>query len=730
MNPTVPPVRRSITAFTTRRPRCKAPPTQPRCPITVFSDLPKSLSATRARLPQKSLVRPRPIIVESASCPARLQSRTLQATGNQPLQQHHREQTNVVDQNTSQHEADPQTRELSTQRANGSQPESPTIQTRDEPTKNKADTIDKSASENVETKPKPGGELREIWRLLQIAKPEIPAMSFAFFLLFISSGITMAVPFSIGKILDSATRVDGTVFGMQLEHFCVAFWPFWLGMALLKIIGERIITKLRSSLYKHTYLQSAEFFDTYRVGDLLSRLGNDTTMVGRSITDNLSDGLRSLAFATTGMGMMTYISYKLVGLLALAFPPLAAGAFLYGRAVRDLSRRIQTNLGTLTRIAEERLGNVRTSQAFTGERQEVHRYNHQTRKIFNLAKREAVISAAFFSTSSFLGNATFLALLYVGNSMVRSGSITVGDLTTFVMYTGVAGGSLFGLSAAYSDLMKGVGAASRLFELQDHHPAISPTKGMAVGSARGTIQFHDVNFAYPSRPSTPVFDGLSLKIGPESNVAIVAPSGAGKSTVASLLMRFYAPSRGTITINGHDISKMNARQLRRRIGLVGQEPVLFSGTIAENVGYGKPKATRSEILEALRLANCHFVHDFPNGVDTLVGARGAQLSGGQKQRIAIARALLKEPDILILDEATSALDVESEKLVKQALEPLRQGPSTIITITHRLSSIPRSDTIISLGTDGRVAQTGTYHQLMANKEGVFATLVKQQMSER
>ncbi|ETI19880.1 hypothetical protein G647_08895 [Cladophialophora carrionii CBS 160.54] len=548
----------------------------------------------------------------------------------------------------------------------------------------------------------------------------------------------MAVPFSIGKILDSATRVDGTVFGMQLEHFCVAFLAILAGgacascgqMALLKIIGERIITKLRSSLYKHTYVQSAEFFDTHRVGDLLSRLGNDTTMVGRSITDNLSDGLRSLAFATTGMGMMTYISYKLVGVLALAFPPLAAGAFLYGRAVRDLSRRIQTNLGTLTRIAEERLGNVRTSQTFTGERQEVRRYNHQTREIFNLAKREAVISAAFFSTSSFLGNATFLALLYVGNSMVRSGSITVGDLTTFVMYTGVAGGSLFGLSAAYSDLMKGMGAASRLFELQDHHPTISPTKGMAVESARGTIQFHDVGFAYPTRPSTPAFDGLSLKIGPGSNVAIVAPSGAGKSTVASLLMRFYALGRGAITINGHDISKMNARQWRRRIGLVGQEPVLFSGSIAENVAYGKTEATKSKIWEALRLANCHFVHDFPNGVDTLVGARGAQLSGGQKQRIAIARALLKDPDILILDEATSALDVESEKLVNQALEPLRRGQSTIITITHRLSTIPRSDTIICLGADGRVAQTGTYHQLMADKEGVFAKLVKQQMSER
>jgi putative ABC transport system ATP-binding protein len=459
---------------------------------------------------------------------------------------------------------------------------------------------------------------RDARRLLRIAKPEIPAMSLACILLFVSSGITMAVPFSIGKILDSATQADGLILGMTLEHFCVVFLTVIAGgafascgqMALLKITGERIITKLRSSLYKHTYVQNAEFFDSHRVGDLISRLGNDTTVVGKSITDNLSDGLRSLVFASSGLGMMTYISYKLVGVLAFAFPPLAAGAFLYGRAVRDLSRRIQTSLGTLTKIAEERLGNVRTSQAFAGELQEVRRYNDQTRKIFKLSKREALISATFFSTSSFLGNATFLALLYVGNVMVRSGAITIGDLTTFVMYTGVAGGSLFGFSTAYSDLMKGLGAASRLFELQDQQPTTSLTRGIPVKSARGRIQFRDVDFAYPTRPSVRIFQGLSLMIQSGSNVAIVAPSGVGKSTITSLLMRFYRPLRGAITINHIDINEMNMKQLRRRIGFVGQEPVLFSGTVAENVAYGRPEASRSEILEALRLANCHFVHEF------------------------------------------------------------------------------------------------------------------------
>ncbi|CAL3970762.1 unnamed protein product [Diplocarpon coronariae] len=579
----------------------------------------------------------------------------------------------------------------------------------------------------------------EIWRLIKIARPEAKWLGLAFAFLLVSSSITMSIPFSIGKILDLATKDSaegGTLFGLETGQFYIALGAvLTLGAAanygriiILRIVGERIVARLRSQLYRRTYVQNAEFFDANRVGDLISRLSSDTVIVGKSITQNLSDGLRAIVSGAAGFSAMAWVSLKLTSILCLMFPPVAIGAFFYGRAIRNLSRKIQRNLGTLTKIAEERLGNVRTSQAFAGEIQEVGRYNHQIKKIFALGKREAIISATFFSSSGFLGNMTILALLYSGGSMVKSGAISIGDLTSFLMYTAYAGSSLFGVSSFYSELMKGVGAASRLFELQDRKPNIPATVGVKVKSAQGVIKFSNVTFAYPTRPAVNIFDGLDFEIPSGTNVAIVGPSGGGKSTIGSLLLRFYNPTEGSISINGTDISTMNGKALRRRIGMVGQEPVLMSGSIAENIAYGKPHASRAEIIAAARKANCQFISDFPDGLDTSVGARGAQLSGGQKQRIAIARALLKNPDILILDEATSALDAESETLVNSALAALLRGHNTTISIAHRLSTIKRSDHIIVLGNNGKVAETGTYHVLSNNPESAFSKLMEWQMS--
>jgi putative ABC transport system ATP-binding protein len=308
--------------------------------------------------------------------------------------------------------------------------------------------------------------------------------------------------------------------------------------------------------------------------------------------------------------MMGYVSLKLTGILALIGPPVAIVAFLSGRSLRTLSRKIQKNLGTLTKIAEERLGNVRTSQAFVGEVQEAARYNRQIKRIFGLGKKEAVVAAGFYGSTGLMGNLTIIAILYAGGGMVKNGVISIGELSSFLMYTAYAGSSMVGLSGFYGEMMKGVGAASRLFELQDREPTISPTKGLPVRSARGPIEFKNVSFAYPTRPAVKIFKDINFKIDQGTNVAIVAPSGAGKSTVASLLLRFYVPTAGTITIDGRDITKLNAKQLRRKIGFVGQEPVLFSGTIAENIAYGAPQATRAEIVAAARKANCQFISDF------------------------------------------------------------------------------------------------------------------------
>ncbi|KAM0517811.1 hypothetical protein ACHAPE_004789 [Trichoderma viride] len=581
--------------------------------------------------------------------------------------------------------------------------------------------------------------MKEIWRLLSIAKPEARWLGLAFCFLVVSSGVTMLIPFSVGRILDISTKGsidDVDIFGLSLDQFFIALGGvLTLGamtsfgrIILLRIIGERVVARLRSQLYRRTYVQDAEFFDANRVGDLISRLGSDSVIVGKSITSNLSDGLRAIFSGGAGFAIMIWTSAKLTGILCLMFPPIAVGAFFYGRAIRNVSRAIQQNLGTLTKIAEERLGNIKTSQAFVGEVQEVGRYNKQVRKIFALGKKESYIAATFFSSTGWAGNMTLLAMLVVGGNLVRSGAMSLGDLTSFMMYTAFAGSSLFGLSGFYSELMKGVGAASRLFELQDRKPNIHQTVGLPVRSAQGNIRFSNVRFAYPTRPAVNIFNGLDFEIASGTNVCVVGPSGGGKSTVASLLLRFYNPTSGSITINGVDISTMNVKSLRRRIGVVSQEPVLFSGTIAENIAYGKPHASRAEIISAARRANCTFISDLPDGLETQVGARGSQLSGGQKQRIAIARALLKDPDILILDEATSALDAESETLVNEALAKLLGGKNTTISIAHRLSTIKRSDLIIVLNKDGMVAEIGSYVQLAADKGSAFSKLMEWQMS--
>ncbi|KAH8888772.1 hypothetical protein GQ53DRAFT_230623 [Thozetella sp. PMI_491] len=579
----------------------------------------------------------------------------------------------------------------------------------------------------------------EIWRLIKIARPELRWLGVAFVLLLISSSVTMSIPFSVGRILDISTKGDAEearLFGFTLTQFFLGLGALlsvgacanFGRIILLRIVGERVVARLRTQLYRRTYVQDAEFFDANRVGDLISRLNSDTVVVGKSITQNVSDGLRSLVSGSAGFIMMAWLSPKLTSIILLMVPPLGLAAFMYGRTIRNLSRQIQKNVGTLMKIAEERLGNIKTSQAFVGEVQEVARYNKQVRKVFALGKKDSIYSATFFASTGWAGNMTVLAMLIVGGGLVRSGSMSLGDLTSFMMYTVFAGSSLFGVSGFYSELMKGVGAASRLFELQDRKPTIPQTVGTKVISAQGPIKFSSVTFAYPTRPAVTIFDGLDFEIPSGSNVCIVGPSGGGKSTVASLLLRFYNPTQGSITINGVDISTMNVKSLRRRIGMVAQEPVLFSGTVAENIAYGQPTASRAQIIAAAEKANCYFIRDFPDGFETQVGARGAQLSGGQKQRIAIARALLKDPDILILDEATSALDAESETLVNSALAELLKGRSTTISIAHRLSTIKRSDRIIVLSSEGTVAEVGSYPELSSNPESAFSKLMEWQMS--
>ncbi|KAK9382600.1 P-loop containing nucleoside triphosphate hydrolase protein [Kockiozyma suomiensis] len=598
----------------------------------------------------------------------------------------------------------------------------------------KAALVDLSARLSKREAPPKTAGLDEIKRLFKLAKKETWPMSAAFVLLCFSSGVTLIIPFSIGKILDIATNsaADSTIFGMTLGQFYGVLSVVFIAgctanfgrVVILRVVGERLVARLRSTLYKQTVTQDAEFFDANRVGDLISRLSSDANIVAKSLTQNLSDGLRAVVSGVAGLSMMAYVSIKLTTVMMVIVPPVAIFAFIYGRRIRNIARETQQALGSATKVAEERLSNIRTAQSFSGEISEVGRYNKRIREIFNLGKREAYYSAMFFSLTRFSGNLTILAILGAGSSMVTSGAISIGELSSFMMYAAYTGGSMFGLSSFYAELMKGVGAASRLFELEDRKPKIKTTVGKPVpNNGRGEIEFRNVTFAYPTRPAVNIFDGISFKIQPGKNVCIVGPSGGGKSTIGQLLMRFYDPTGGSIMLNGEDIRGFNLKSLRRTIGIVSQEPVLFSGTLAGNIAYGKKTATRAEITAAARKANCDFIQDFPDGLDTQAGARGTQLSGGQKQRIAIARALIRDPAILILDEATSALDAESESAVNDALVRLMKSNTTTISIAHRLSTIMKSDYIIVLNGHGQVAEMGSFKELSSNPNTFFSKLL-------
>ena len=491
------------------------------------------------------------------------------------------------------------------------------------------------------------------------------------------------------------------------------------------------MARLRANVIKKTIHQDSEFFDRHKVGDLISRLGSDAYVVSRSMTQKVSDGFKALICGGVGVGMMVSISPQLSGLLLLFTPPVLFSASIFGRKIRDTSTDLQEATGQLTRVSEEQLSGVRTVQSFVAEQKEIHRYSHAIRDIFNVGKRAAYINAQFFTATSSLGDISFLVVLAYGSYLVLQGGLTIGDLTAFMLYTEYTGSSVFGLTSFYSELMQGVGAATRLFELTDRVPSIKPTTGKKFVPGKGEIVFKDVTFSYPTRPGNVIFRDMDIKIPAGSNVCVVGPSGRGKSTIALLLLRFYNPSSGQIFIDGQDISKLNIKSLRRHIGLVQQEPVLMSGTLRDNITYGLTETpSKEEIRMVAKQCFCHnFIVKFPHGYDTVIGPQGALLSGGQKQRIAIARALIKKPTILVLDEATSALDVESEGAINYTFGQLMKSKSvTIVSIAHRLSTIRRSENIIVLGNDGSVVETGKFKELFADPSSELSKLLNEKSS--
>uniref|UniRef100_A0A4W3I9A0 ATP-binding cassette sub-family B member 10, mitochondrial n=1 Tax=Callorhinchus milii TaxID=7868 RepID=A0A4W3I9A0_CALMI len=555
----------------------------------------------------------------------------------------------------------------------------------------------------------------------------------------VSSIVTMSAPFFLGNVIDLIyTNTTGGDLTGSLTTLCAMLSGVFLcGAAantarvyIMHISEQQIIKRLRTSLFSSILCQEVGFFDKSSTGELINRLSSDADLLGRSVTVNLSDGLRAVAQAAAGVGMMFYVSPQLAMFVLGIVPPLALFSVFYGRYIRKLTKLTQNSLAGATQLAEERIGNIRTVRAFGKENVELEKYTEKIDYVVQLARKEAVALAVFFGATGLTGNLIILSVLYKGGLLMSTAHMTIGELSSFMMYAFWVGISITGLSSFYSTLMKGLGAGDRLWELLDRKPAMPLNEGIVLQSDqfKGAIKFLGVHFAYPTRKESPIFQGLDLSIPAGSIMAVVGPSGSGKSTLVSLLLRLYDPTSGAITLDDHDTRILNPYWLRKNIGTVSQEPVLFSCSIAENIAYGAvdpSQLSMKDIENAAKIANAfNFIESFPEGFETVVGEKGVLLSGGQKQRIAIARALLKNPKILLLDEATSALDSENEYLVQQALDRLMEG-RTVLIIAHRLSTIQNTNAVAVLD-QGRIIECGTHKELLANSNGLFRKLVEKQ----
>ncbi|KAJ3983732.1 P-loop containing nucleoside triphosphate hydrolase protein [Lentinula detonsa] len=571
-------------------------------------------------------------------------------------------------------------------------------------------------------------------KIVALAKPERKPLTTAVGLLLVSSAVTMSIPFTIGKLIDFFSSVNPQIpLGLSTWQASGALlFLFSAGAVanagrtyLMRMSGQRIVARLREQTYSAALRQEVEFVERGE-GDVLSRLSVDTTIVGESVTQNLSDGLRAVVMSFAGLGAMFYLSPTLTTLMLCVVPPVSFGVVFYGRYLKRLSNRTQEAMGEMSKHATESLSALRTVQAYNAQSQEQQKFHERVLNVLNLAKKEAIASGIFFGSTGWSGNVTILALLGYGGSLVSQGEITVGDLTSLLLYTVYVGSGLQMLTLFFSSIMRGIGAGNRVFELLGREPAIPTDSGVVLDPhRRGPVKFERVAFEYPSRRGVEILKDFNLEIGVGESVAIVGTSGSGKSSIQSLLLRYYDPVQGKVTFDGQDIRELRIDSWRNAIGIVPQDPVLFTGTIASNIAFGNHTATREQIEHAAREANCEFVWGMPKGFDTEIGR--LSLSGGQRQRLAIARALLKKPAILALDEATSALDANSENRVNDAVDKiLRKRQTTCLFVAHRLSTIARAERIVVL-EGGRITESGTYRQLVNDPSSRFRALMAEQL---
>jgi len=577
------------------------------------------------------------------------------------------------------------------------------------------------------------GSLAAFKGLAPFLKPYRKQFVMAAIALTVAAGATLAIPAAFKRMIDLGFGASAGVH--SVEHVNAVFLALFAVATVLAIatatrfytvswLGERITADIRSAVYRHVVQQSPAFFETTQTGEVLSRITTDTTLIQAVVGSSISMALRNTLLFLGGLVMLFITSPKLssiiIGLLVLTVLPIV----LFGRRVRKLSRDSQDRIADASAMAGEILNAMPTVQAFTHEKMETQRFGTSVENAFVTAMRRIRARALLTMLAIVLVFGAIVFVLWLGAHAVLEGTMTGGDLGQFILYASIVAGAIGALSEVMGEAQRAAGATERLLELLAVQSQIqSPSQPLALPprTANGAaLTLADVTFCYPSRPETAALSHLSFDIRPGETVAVVGPSGAGKTTLFQLFLRFYDPQQGTIRLDGVDIRQLDLHTLRDAIGIVPQDTVIFSADAMENIRYGRADATDEEVIQAAKLAAAHeFIERLPNGYKSFLGERGVRLSGGQRQRIAIARALLKNPPLLLLDEATSALDAESERLVQSALEAAMVGRTTVI-IAHRLATVQRADRILVM-EDGKVVEMGTHQSLVA-LGGIYANL--------